>query len=407
MDEGGGEMNKCRFCGNEDFKTVIDFGHQPLSNSFLKTLDEPEIYYPLKVVVCDKCKLVQTTGGAIKGIFEDDYIYYSSQSPANVSHAKEYVEMMIGRFHPRTVLEIGSNDGYMLQWFKEKGCEVLGIDPADGPAHEARKKGINTVCAFFGADFQTRPHWSKKTFDLICGINVLAHQQDINDFVKGLKIALAPEGIITFEFPHLMKMIEGDQFDPIYHEHYHYFSFGTIDTIFWEHGLEIFDVDEIPEHGGSLRIYARHLWLSTSRVVPRTGKVIAMILKERHMDFSQFAVRAARIKSEFMEFLYDCLGRGETMVAYGASAKSNTFLNYCGVKPDVMPFIVDRSPHKQGKFLPGSNIPVVDESSIKEFKPDYILIPTWNLKEEIMDQLSYIREWSGKFVVAIPNLQIL
>lgn len=390
----------CRFCGKKGIHSILDLGHQPFSNSFLtkEQLSEPEVYYPLELVVCDSCWLVQIKKAPkASEIFKDDYIYHSSQSPANVSHAKEYVDMITKRFNIKSVVEIGSNDGYMLQHFKEKGINVLGIDPATECANEAIQKGIPTLIDFFSRSLARRTVRA----DLICGINVLAHQPDINDFVSGLKYALNPGGIVTFEFPHLKKMIDGLQFDTVYHEHYYYFSLMTIMEIFERHLLEVFDVDEIPEHGGSLRIYARHKieGLYSDKVARVLFDEYRMRSLNYYVDFQQ---RVNKVYYDFINHAYT-----SNLIAYGAAAKANTFINYCNLDSKLLPFVVDRSPFKQGKFLPGSHIPVFDEEMIKRVKPEYVLITAWNLKEEIMKQLSYTREWDCKFVVAIPKLEIL
>lgn len=420
-------MKKCKFCGSNT-ELFVDLGHAPPSGSFLtkEQLDQPEVYYPLRVYVCTTCWLVQSPEHKkASEIFAEDYVYYSSQSPANVSHAKKYCEMMCKRFlfpapYPEkiykrpNVLEIGSNDGYMLQWFKEVGCNVHGVDPASGPAAVAMEKGIPTSTAFFGKQFANEHKWGiyntnpVNIYDLICGINVLNHQPDINDFVAGLKIALAPEGIITFEFPHLMNLIDECQFDQMYHEHYEYYSFMAIFDIFRRHGLEIFDVDKIPEHGGSLRIYAEH---GDSKPYPCSDRISAMFHEEyakgmNHINYYVgFQNRINNIKNDLLDFL---IGASCWQIcAYSAPHKGNTLLNYCGIKPDLLPFVVDISPHKQGRFLPGSHIPIYDEHYMKKLQPDYVLVLAWNLKHEIMEQLKYIREWNGKFVVAIPELEVL
>ena len=402
-------MPNCRFCNTELTHIFCDLGHQPPSNSFLtkKQLDEPEVHYPLKAYVCDKCWLVQIPElKKASEIFKDDYVYHSSDSPANVSHAKEYVDMMCERFRydeKSKVAEIGSNDGYLLQWFVKKDIPCMGIDPSLGCSEEAIKKGVKTIPKFFTSKLAKKIN----KLDLICSINTVAHQPDINDFVKGIKTALKPDGITTHEFPYLMKLVAGLQFDTIYHEHYNYYSLISICTIFREHGLEIFDVEEIPEHGGSLRIYAQHQGGKHNT----TSRLLNLVLDEYQagMDtvghYQDFQSRITDTKQSFMEFIY--YNYSSSLVAYGAAAKANTFLNFCGISPDLIPFIVDRSSHKQGKYLPGSHIPVVDENKLKELKPAYVLVTAWNLKEEIMEQLSYIREWGGKFVVAIPKLEVM
>lgn len=397
---------RCRFCQTELTNTFCDLGHQPPSNSFLTAaqLNEPEMTYPLKVMVCDQCWLVQLPESKeAREIFKDDYPYYSSQSPANVSHAKEYVEMIGERFHPESVLEIGSNDGYMLQWFKQKGLTVRGVDPAVGPAEEAQGKGIDTLILPFCSTVAR--HMDK--YDLICNINTLAHQPVLNDFIEGMKIALAPDGVITCEFPHLMRLVECSQFDTIYHEHYSYFSFATICAIFQKHGLGVFDIDEILEHGGSLRIYATHR--SQSSINAKVNEFISREGRRGMADlpyYQSFQPKIDTIKTHIVRLLIDLKMEGKKVAGYGAAAKSNTFVNYCGIGPDLLPYIVDRSPHKIGKFCPGSHIPVVDESRLREDRPDYILILAWNLRDEIEKQLSYTREWGCKFIVAIPELKI-
>jgi SAM-dependent methyltransferase len=395
----------CQFCNNT-LTQILDLGYQPPSNSFLTNLDEPEVTYPLRLYVCEQCWLVQVPEfKSAREIFSSDYVYYSSESPANVQHAKEFAETMCERFKPERVLEIGSNDGYMLQFFQRKGCGVIGVDPAEGPARSAHKRGIPTIPGFF------RKGWAGEfnpKADLICGINVLAHQPDINDFVQGLKIALKPDGVITMEFPHLMNLIDKVQFDTIYHEHYSYFSFATVCEIFHQHGLAIFDVDEIPEHGGSLRIYAKHEpaeWFD-----PKTTE---LILREQNCGmftishYENFQSQIEDIRRDINEFLYDKKYLCDTVIGYGAPAKASTFLNYCGIRSDILPYIIDRSPHKIGEFMPGSHIPIVSEDILREVQPKYVLILAWNLKDEVMNQLSYIEEWGGQFVVAMPELEVI
>jgi SAM-dependent methyltransferase len=421
---------KCRFCSNESLHQFVDLGHQPPSNSFLTRdqLDEPETHYPLKVYVCEKCWLVQLPESKkATEIFSEAYPYYSSQSPANVSHAKEYVEMMRERFKygkDSRILEIGSNDGYLLQHFLGKVKHIRGYEPSNGPAKKAweistkywKDHGddkdfhpsmlIRTNRKFFNT-ITCRKHGK---FDLICGINVLAHQPNINDFVEGLRIALKPDGVVTMEFPHLMKLVEGVQFDTIYAEHYSYFSFTTICEIFNKHGLWIFDVDKLPEHGGSLRIYTEHGVPNTHRM----SKVVGDLLQEEDdkgmntLNYYQgFQHKVNQIKLDLVDFLIDARADGKLVVAYGAAAKGNTLLNYCGIKQDLVEFVVDRSPHKQGLYLPGSHIGVVDEEYLKKVQPEYVLVLPWNLKEEIVNQLSYIRDWGGQFVVAVPAMEVL
>ncbi len=411
-------MQHCRFCGRTELHEFVDLGHQPPSNSFLtkEQLDLPETYYPLKLYVCDSCWLVQINEYThAQDIFNSSYPYYSSQSPTNVNHAKEYVEMMCERFklnRQSIVYEIGSNDGYMLQFFLEHECNCIGFEPANGPFQESIKKGICTSPAFWSVKEAKRYEWQKA--DLICGINVLSHQPDINNFVEGLRIALAPNGIITMEFPHLMWLIDGCQWDTVYQEHYSYFSFGTVYEIFHRHGLEIFDVDEIPEHGGSLRIYARH-HKNISDCMARESdiRINSLRFKEKQKGVNTinyylgFQSRVDQIKRDLVRFLIEARYEDKMVVGYGAPAKGNTLLNYCSIRQDLMEFTVDRSPYKQGMYLPGSHIRVTDEEELRKVHPDYVLILPWNLKMEIMEQLKYIREWDGKFIIAIPNLEVI
>lgn len=390
---------KCRFCGKERLKEILDLGHQPPSNSFLtdKQLDEPEVYYPLKLFVCDSCWLVQIPETKkVADIFTEDYAYYSSESPANVSHAKEYCDMMMDRFGVKYVLEIGSNDGYLLQHFlKYDGVGVKGVDPAEGPALKAQEKGIVTDCAFFGSEYAEN---NKQCFDLICGINVLNHQADINDFVKGLKIALKPGGIITFEFPHLMPMVAYGQWDTIYHEHLNYYSLSVISRIFKKHDLYIFDVDELPEHGGSLRIYASDMELPLSDLCKEILDAEKPLIDK--MVFYNLLPKSAELSfNTYTDIISDLRADGAKVMAYGAAAKANTLINFCRFTDKDIMAIADRSPYKVGKYLPGSHIPVVDPALIKAYKPDYIIITAWNLATEILTQLSYANEWGCTFII--------
>lgn len=401
-------MKVCRFCGCNGMHEILDLGHQPPSNSFVtqEDLNIPELYYPLKLFVCDTCWLVQIQESkSTRHIFDKDYIYYSSDSKDNVNHAKEYCDMILKRFPSiKNVLEIGSNDGYMLQWFKKSGKIVSGIDPSSGPAAVAWKKGIPTYEAFFTY------YWASKTmhkYDLICGINVLNHQGDINDFVKGLACALAPGGVITFEFPHLMRMTQECQFDTIYHEHLNYYSLYTIDSIFSRHGLSIFDVDELPKHGGSLRVYA------TKEMCPPSNKAHEIMGWEIDYGiltlcfYKDFGRNVAITRNDIQRAIHSMFGAGKSVVAYGAAAKASVLMNYCGFDKQNIKYIADKSPHKIGKYLPGSHIPVKDPETIRITKPDYVLITAWNLQEEIMEQLAYIKSWGGKFIIPLPDFKII
>lgn len=405
---------KCRFCDSELTHIFIDIVNAPPSNSFLtkEQLNEPETFYPLKLFVCDKCFLVQIDEYKKSGeIFNQEYAYFSSFSTSWLDHAKRYVDMITDRLlldAKSRVMEIASNDGYLLQYFKEKQIPCLGIEPSANTAQAAREKGIETLEEFFSAEFAVSFAQKGKKADLIVGNNVLAHVPDINDFVKGLKIALNPGGVITMEFPHLMRLVEQNQFDTIYHEHFSYLSFHTVREIFAIQELEIFDVEELPTHGGSLRIYARHNNGESKSISPsiphflKKESAAGMLELNYYLNFQTIA---NQVKYGLVSFLLEQKKQGKRVAAYGAAAKGNTLLNYSGIKNDLISFVVDASPYKQGKFLPGSHISVVKEDEITRLKPDYILILPWNIKNEIMEQLSYIRKWGGRFVTAVPKLK--
>lgn len=407
---------RCRFCSNPLTHEFIDLVNAPPSNSFLteEQLNEPETFYPLKLFVCENCFLVQIDEyKKSSDIFDNDYAYFSSFSTSWLDHAKRYVDMItdrLGLSATSHVMEIASNDGYLLQYFLKKQIPCLGIEPSANTAQAAREKGIETVEEFFGADFAERLMQEGKKADLIIGNNVLAHVPDINDFVKGLKIALNPGGVVTMEFPHVMRLIEENQFDTIYHEHFSYLSFHTVRRIFSEHGLVLFDVEELPTHGGSLRIYARHDEDDLKPVMPNIAALLekeaskGMLQLDYYLDFQQ---KADKVKYALLAFLLEQKEQGKKIVAYGAAAKGNTLLNYCGVKKDLIEFVVDASPHKQGMFVPGSHILVVKEDEITRLKPDYVLVLPWNIKNEIMEQLSYIRDWGGRFVTVVPEIKII
>jgi SAM-dependent methyltransferase len=407
---------KCRFCQHKLTHEFIDLVNSPPSNSFLtkEQLNEPEVFYPLKLYVCDKCFLVQIDEyKKSDDIFNKEYAYFSSYSTSWLEHAKNYVDMITNRLRldaESHVMEIASNDGYLLQYFMEKQIPCLGIEPSANTAQAAREKGVDTLEEFFGGKLAERLAQKGKKADLIIGNNVLAHVPDINDFVKGLKIALNPGGVVNMEFPHLMRLIEENQFDTIYHEHFSYFSFHTVRKVFAKHGLVLFDVEELATHGGSLRIYARHHEDESKPVMPNVAELLdkeaarGMLRLNYYLNFQQ---KADKVKHALLVFLLEQKKAGKKVAAYGAAAKGNTLLNYCGVKKDLIEFVVDASPHKQDKFLPGSHIPVVAEEEIKKTKPDYVLILPWNIKEEIMAQLDYIRAWEGKFVVPIPYVSVI
>ncbi len=406
----------CRFCKTELDNVFIDLINSPASNSFLtqEELNEPEVFYPLRVYTCQKCFLVQVDEYKKSDkIFDSRYVYFSSYSTSWLKHAKEYTEMMTKRFSLGTssrVVEIASNDGYLLQYFKEQNIPVLGVEPTANTAEVAQSKGIESVVDFFGVRLATELAAKNLHADVLLGNNVLAHVPDILDFVGGMKILLKREGVITMEFPHLMQLVDNNQFDTIYHEHFSYLSFTTVKAIFESQGLEMFDVEELPTHGGSLRIFAKHKEDASKKI---SGNVINMMTKEKQKGlldlkyYSGFSEKALKVKIDVLSFLAHAKRDGKTVAGYGAAAKGNTLLNYCGVKNDMISFVVDANPHKQNKFLPASHIPVVNESYLKERRPDYVLVLPWNLKDEITKQLSYIREWNGKFVIPIPELQIL
>ena len=408
---------ECRFCKTKLEHLFIDLVNSPASNSFLtpEQLNEPETFYPLKVYTCHKCFLVQVDEyKKSDAIFDSNYAYFSSYSKSWLKHASDYVDKMTDRYkynEDSLVIEIASNDGYLLQYFLAKGIPVMGIEPTANTAEVAIGKGIKTIVEFFGTELADRlaNHWDVRA-DLILGNNVLAHVPDIVDFISGMKIILKPGGVITMEFPHLMQLVDNNQFDTIYHEHFSYLSFYTVKQLFAAQDLEVFDVDEIPTHGGSLRIYAKHE-ADNSKLV--TERVEQLLRKEedKGMDklayYDHFQQKAFKVKLALIEFLIEQKKAGKKVAAYGAAAKGNTLLNYCGIKNDMIEFVVDASPHKQNKFLPASHIPVVEEEQLKQGKPDYIIILPWNLKEEIIGQLSYVRDWGAKFVIPIPELQVI
>jgi hypothetical protein len=407
---------KCRFCQNELTHEFIDLVNSPPSNAFLseEQLNEPEAFYPLRVFVCEGCFLVQIDEyKKSEEIFSEEYVYFSSYSSMWLEHAKTYADMIIQKLalnRLSRVIEIGSNDGYLLQYFLEKQIPCLGVEPTKSTAQAAKGKGIDVIEEFFGTRLARELVARGKKADLLIGNNVLAHVPDIHDFVQGLKIILKETGVVNMEFPHLMQLVENNQFDTIYHEHFSYLSLFTVRKIFASHGLKLFDVEELPTHGGSLRIYAAHAEDTTHDI---SENITEMLMKESSLGmqdlsyYAHFQDRADQIKYELVSFLIEQKRRGKKVVAYGAAAKGNTLLNYCGVKRDLIEFVVDASPYKQGKFLPGSHIPVVSEELIGKTRPDFVLILPWNIKDEIMGQLEYIREWCGNFVIPIPEVNIL
>ena len=407
--------NQCRFCGNQLKYTFVDLGVSPLANSYLKAeqLQQMEPFYALHVYVCEKCYLVQLPELQSPEDIFGDYAYFSSYSESWLKHAKTYSELMIEHFGFNSnsqVIEIASNDGYLLQFFKEKGIPVLGIEPAKNVAKVAQEAEIPTIVKFFGTQTAKELANEGKKADLLLGNNVLAHVPDLNDFVAGLKYLLKPQGIITMEFPHLLCLIEENQFDTIYHEHFSYFSFITVEKVFREHGLTIFDVEELSTHGGSLRIYARH----NDDVSRSIGERVLELKNREETDgftnlehYLSFTEKVKETKRNILDFVITSKREGKSIAGYGAPAKGNTLLNFCGIRTDFIDYTVDRSPHKQGLFLPGTHIPIYGPDKIKEKKPDYLLILPWNIKDEIMEQMAYIREWGGQFVVLIPEVKVL
>ncbi|MCC6817006.1 MAG: class I SAM-dependent methyltransferase [Saprospiraceae bacterium] len=406
----------CRFCNKELIYVMVDLGFSPPSNSFLtkEDLNKPEKNYPLKVMVCHHCWLVQIDEFALHNeIFCEDYIYFSSYSSSWLRHCKEYSDKITKKLKLNAstkVIELASNDGYLLQYFYKNGISVLGIEPSANTAKIAIEKGIETRIEFFGKTCAENLVIKNTKADLLIGNNVLAHVPDINDFVQGLKLILKDEGTITMEFPHLLQLMRNNQFDTIYHEHFSYLSLYTVQFIFRQNGLEIYEVEEIPTHGGSLRIYARH---AEYKELPLDNSVSRIISKEQEMGlqnistYLNFQSSVDKIKNDFNSLLIDFTNRNKKVVAYGAAAKGNTLLNYCGVRPDLIKYIVDASPYKQNKFVPGMHIPVVHESVISDTRPDLIVILPWNLQDEIKTQLSYIKEWGGQLAVPIPQVKIL
>lgn len=405
----------CRFCQTTLKYTFVDLGLSPLANSFIDEKEEKlcEKYYPLRAYVCDKCYLVQLEEFETPENIFSDYIYFSSYSDSWLAHSKEYTDYIIRRFRldeTSRVVEVASNDGYLLQYFKKNNIPVLGIEPAQNVAEVARKKGINTYVMFFGVNTAEELASKGLQADLLIGNNVLAHVPDINDFVRGLKIALKPDGVITLEFPHLLQLIINSQFDTIYHEHFSYFSLISITKILEKNDLTIFDLDELSTHGGSLRIYASHTENKTFKkhrcVDMLFDKEVAAGLKDME-TYTNFNKKIYSIKSDLLRFLIKAKTEGKKVAGYGAPAKGNTLLNFCGIGKDYLPYTVDRNPNKQNTLLPGSHIPVYAPNKIFETRPDYVIILPWNLKSEIIKQLSEIRKWGASFIVPIPRLEII
>lgn len=405
----------CRFCAAPLTVTFADLGMSPPSNAYLdaEDLGRMERFYPLHAWVCGKCFLVQLEQFETPEEIFSDYAYFSSYSDSWLAHAARYSEAMRERFRigrESFVVEVASNDGYLLKNFVARGVPVLGIEPAANVAAVAEKSGVPTLVKFFGEALAAELAFAGKQADLIAGNNVLAHAPDLNDFVRGLKVLLKPHGVITMEFPHLLRLMQENQFDTIYHEHFSYFSFLVVQRVFAAHGLTLFDVDELPTHGGSLRIYARHEQNASLAV---TSKVEELLSRERAAGldrigtYSRFAEGVKATKRSLLDFLIRAKESGKRVAAYGAPAKGNTLLNYCGVRTDFIDYTVDRSPHKQGRFLPGVHVPIYAPERIFETKPDFVLILPWNLTDEILEQMSAVRSWGGRFVVPIPETRVL
>jgi len=405
---------KCRYCHTPLHDVFLDLGSAPPSNAFLDAADlsAPELYFPLRLYTCSDCHLVQVDEvQKHDALFSSDYVYFSSYSRTWLAHAERYVVRAVERLNlgPHSlVMEVASNDGYLLQYVKARGIPCIGIEPTAGTAAAARERGIETLEHFFGERFARDFAATRPKADLVIANNVLAHVPDLNDFVAGLAGVLAPQGVITIEFPHLLQLVAQRQFDTVYHEHFSYFSLHTAQRVFASHGLRIWDVQELPTHGGSLRLWA----CRNDASYRETFAVAALLAKEATagmlaMDYYHgFQALADGIKNAFLAFLLDCKRNGKKIVGYGAAAKGNTLFNYAGVRPDLLAYVVDASPHKQGRYLPGSRIPVVAEPRIRETRPDFVVILPWNLRAEIVEQLAYIREWDGKFVTAVPQLVV-
>lgn len=406
--------NKCRFCGHGLTHTFVDLGMSPLCQTHISQdqLNDMEPFYPLHAFVCDNCFLVQLNEYVAPENIFTEYAYFSSYSDSWVIHAKTYTEMMVERFKLNQndkVMEIASNDGYLLQHFVAKNIPVLGIEPAANVAKVAVEKGIPTTVQFFGAESAKSIAQEQGKANVLLGNNVLAHVPDINDFVSGMKALLAERGVITMEFPHLMRLMEFNQFDTIYHEHFSYLSFFTVERVFAAHGITLFDVEELPTHGGSIRIFGKHEEDDTKEISPR---VTALKEQEQRDGLDQletyflFEEKVKETKRKLLEFFIQAKRAKKVIVGYGAPGKGNTLLNYCGIRQDFIDYTVDRNPYKQGKYTPGTHIPIYSPDKIRETKPDYLFLLPWNLREEITQQMAYIREWGGRFVIPIPEVKV-
>jgi SAM-dependent methyltransferase len=411
---GTAALPVCRFCGELLECTFVDLGMSPLCESFLpaERLDEMEPFFPLHVRACLACGLVQLPAYVPPDVIFDDYAYFSSYSTSWVEHARLYVERAIERLNLSErsfVVELASNDGYLLQHFAGTPIRILGIEPAANVAEAARARGIPTLTEFFGVDLAKRVAAAEGQADLVIGNNVIAHVPDLNDFVAGVALLLAPTGTASFEFPHLLKLIEGLQYDTIYHEHFSYFSFETITRVLRAHGLEVYDVEGLRTHGGSLRVYAQH-----ADGPHETTEAVARLLAHEDAEglrspdrYSRFAEDVKESKRALLELLFRLRRQGSQVVGYGAPGKANTLLNYCGIRTDLLDYTVDRNPYKHGRFTPGTHIPIHPPEMIAETRPDYVVVLPWNLFEEISEQLSYVREWGARLIVPIPIARVI
>lgn len=406
---------KCRHCATELRGRFADLGSSPPSNAYLRPekLEQPEAYIPLRTLVCHQCWLVQTEDYAsAESMFDPEYAYFSGFSSSWLEHCERYAAMVIERFSLTTqsfVVEVAANDGYLLQYFAKGGVPCLGVEPTASTAQAARAKGIEIVEDFFGVSLARKIAAERGLASLTAANNVLAHVPDINDFVSGFATLLAPDGVSTFEFPHLLRMVEMNQFDTIYHEHFSYLSLTAVEAVFARNGLAVFDVEELPTHGGSLRVFAQRSDTAPRPRQPSVGtllraEVLAGIREERF--YADFQARAEKVKDDFVEFLIHAKRAGKSVCAYGAAAKGNTLMNFAGVRGDLIKFVVDKNPAKQNKFMPGSRIPIVAEERLRDLKPDYIVVLPWNLIDEVRAQLAYAAEWGGRFVTAVPVLKV-
>jgi len=406
---------KCRHCQTELTRSLIDLATSPPSNAYLtrQMLHAPEKYFPLRVLVCNECWLVQTEDYAgADELFSSDYAYFSSFSTTWLKHAEKYVADMAARFELNEnshIVEVAANDGYLLQFAKARGIPSLGIEPTTSTANAARAKGIEIVEEFFGVKLGQQLAAQGKQADLTAANNVLAHVPDINDFVGGFAAILKPAGASTFEFPHLLRLVSENQFDTIYHEHYSYLSLTAVKRIFEHNGLSVFDVEELSTHGGSLRVYAQRKDTGSREISQNVAKILDSETAAGMTSaafYAGFQDKANRVKNDFLAFLIEAQRAGKTIAGYGAAAKGNTLMNYAGVRSDLLSYVVDRNPAKQDKYLPGCRIPIVAEDRLKQTRPDYVVILPWNLRTEVVEQLAYIREWGGQFVTAVPSLKI-